>query len=143
MIGSDFLNYFTEPEKARLGYKQVFKEGFVKDYPLSICSKSGGITDVLYNATVYRDKAGTVQGVFAAARDITELRKVEVQAQEAEKKLKDAERLAAIGATAGMVGHDIRNPLQAITSDVYLAKTELASVPDSEEKKNALESLMK
>ena len=55
--------------------------------------------------------------------------------------LKDSERLAAIGATAGMVGHDIRNPLQAITSDVYLAKTELASTPQSEEKKNALESL--
>ena len=55
--------------------------------------------------------------------------------------LKDAERLAAIGATAGMVGHDIRNPLQAITGDVYLAKTELAAIPDSEQKKNALESL--
>ena len=40
-----------------------------------------------------------------------------------------------------MVGHDIRNPLQAITSDVYLAKTELASTPESEEKKNAIESL--
>jgi two-component system sensor histidine kinase AtoS len=40
-----------------------------------------------------------------------------------------------------MVGHDIRNPLQAITSDVYLAKTELENIPESEEKKNALESL--
>jgi phosphoglycerate-specific signal transduction histidine kinase len=56
-------------------------------------------------------------------------------------KLKDSERLAAIGATAGMVGHDIRNPLQAITSDVYLAKTELAGLPESEEKKNSVESL--
>jgi len=55
--------------------------------------------------------------------------------------LKDAERLAAIGATAGMVGHDIRNPLQAITSDIYLAKTELASTPETEEKSNALDSL--
>jgi PAS domain S-box-containing protein len=55
--------------------------------------------------------------------------------------LKDAERLATIGATAGMVGHDIRNPLQAITGDVYLAKAELASIPESEEKNSALESL--
>jgi signal transduction histidine kinase len=55
--------------------------------------------------------------------------------------LKDAERLAAIGATAGMVGHDIRNPLQAITGDVYLAKTELDSIPEGEEKKNVQESL--
>ena len=61
--------------------------------------------------------------------------------EERTKQLKDSERLAAIGATAGMVGHDIRNPLQAITGDVYLAKTELASTPESEEKKNALESL--
>ena len=57
------------------------------------------------------------------------------------KQLKDSERMATIGQTAGMVGHDIRNPLQAITSDVYLAKIELASTPESEEKKNALESL--
>ena len=73
--------------------------------------------------------------------DITARKKAEAEALESAKKLKDAERLAAIGATAGMVGHDIRNPLQAITSDVYLAKTELASAPYSEEKKNALESL--
>jgi PAS domain S-box-containing protein len=55
--------------------------------------------------------------------------------------LKDAERLATIGATAGMVGHDIRNPLQAITGDVFLAKTELIAIPDSEEKKNLAENL--
>ena len=61
--------------------------------------------------------------------------------EERTKQLQEKERLAAIGATAGMVGHDIRNPLQAITSDVFLAKTELASIPDSEEKKNALESI--
>jgi signal transduction histidine kinase len=60
---------------------------------------------------------------------------------ETTKKLKNAERLAAIGATAGMVGHDIRNPLQAIISDVYLAKTELASTAESDEKNIALESL--
>jgi signal transduction histidine kinase len=108
---------------------------------LAIRHKSGKTTDVLYNATIYTNEAGEMQGVFAAARDITELKKAEEQAQEAAKKLKDSERLAAIGATAGMVGHDIRNPLQAITSDVYLAKTELDSTVDSEEKKNALESL--
>ena len=66
---------------------------------------------------------------------------MEQLAKERAEKLKDAERLAAIGATAGMVGHDIRNPLQAITGDVFLAKTELDSIPDCEEKKNALESM--
>ncbi len=141
LIGSDFSDYFTEPENARAGYKRVFTEGFVKDYPLAIRHKSGKITHVLYNATVYRNEAGATQGVFAAARDITELKKAEEQALDAAKKLKDAERLAAIGATAGMVGHDIRNPLQAITSDAYLAKTDLSLIPNSEEKSNALESL--
>ena len=61
--------------------------------------------------------------------------------EERTRQLKDSERLAAIGATAGMVGHDIRNPLQAITSDIYLAKVELASTPEGECKNNALESL--
>ena len=77
-----------------------------------------------------------------AEEKLEEYRKnLEKLVEERTKQLKDSERLAAIGATAGMVGHDIRNPLQAITSDVYLAKTELASTPESEEKKNALESL--
>ena len=141
LIGSDFSDYFTEPEKAKIGYKQVFSEGFVRDYPLAIKHKSGKITDVLYNATIYTNEAGEMQGVFAAARDITERKKAEEQAQEAAKKLKDAERLAAIGATAGMVGHDIRNPLQAITGDLFLAKSELSELPENENKTNAIESL--
>jgi PAS domain S-box-containing protein len=61
--------------------------------------------------------------------------------EERTKQLKDSERLAAIGTTAGMVGHDIRNPLQAITGDIYLAKAELASTIESEEKANVLDSL--
>jgi PAS domain S-box-containing protein len=73
--------------------------------------------------------------------DVTERKKAEQQALESARKLKDAERLAAIGATAGMVGHDIRNPLQAIISDVFLAKTDLSSMPDSGEKKGIHESL--
>ncbi len=66
---------------------------------------------------------------------------MEQLAKDRAEKLKDAECLAAVGATAGMVGHDIRNPLQAIIGDLYLAKAELDSTPESEEKKNALESL--
>ena len=107
LIGSDFSDYFTEPQKARTGLRKAFSEGLVKDYPLAIQHKSGKITYVLYNATLYRNEKGEIQGVFAAARDITEQ--------------KNTERLAAIGATAGMVGHDIRNPLQTITGELYLA----------------------
>ena len=79
LIGSDFSDYFTEPEKARAGYKKVFTDGFVRDYPLAIRHTSGAITDVLYNATVYRDEHGKIKGVFAAARDITDRQKAEEQ----------------------------------------------------------------
>ncbi len=71
LIGTDFSNYFTEPEKAQEGYRQVFEKGFAADYPLTIKHKNGKLTDVLYNASVYKDDSGTVLGVFAAARDIT------------------------------------------------------------------------
>jgi PAS domain S-box-containing protein len=72
LVDTDFSNYFTEPEKARQGYLQVFKKGFVTDYPLTIRHSSGKLTHVLYNASVYKDSAGKIAGVFAAARDITE-----------------------------------------------------------------------
>ncbi|MFM2368303.1 MAG: hypothetical protein RL619_603 [Bacteroidota bacterium] len=71
LIGTDFSNYFTEQEKAKKGYQQVFEKGFVADYPLTIKHKNGKLTDVLYNASVYKDDKGNVLGVFAAARDVT------------------------------------------------------------------------
>ena len=77
LIGSDFSNYFTDPESARRGYEQVFAQGAVQDYPLAIRSTSGNVTDVLYNATVFKNEAGEVAGVFAAARDITEKKRAE------------------------------------------------------------------
>ena len=85
LIGTDFSNYFTEPEKASAGYQQVFTDGKVWDYPLEIQHKDGHIIPVLYNASVYRDENGEVVGVFAAARDITERKK----AEEALKKVHD------------------------------------------------------
>ncbi|MBI2871613.1 MAG: PAS domain S-box protein, partial [Chloroflexi bacterium] len=94
LIGTDFANYFTEPEKAREGYKQVLAKGYVTDYPLTIRHSDGKLTDVLYNASVYRDVGGNVLGVFAAARDITAQRKAE--AQVAEQRTKELERLAEL-----------------------------------------------
>ena len=93
-----------------------------------------------------------IEGITALATDITERKQLqnkleeynkhlEELVKERTKQLKDSERLATIGATAGMVVHDIRNPLQAITGDLYLAKTELSSISESEEKRNVLESL--
>ncbi|MEQ8807898.1 MAG: ATP-binding protein [Imperialibacter sp.] len=70
--GTDFSTYFTSPQKAQEGYLQVFEKGFVSGYPLTIMHKDGRLTDVLYNASVYKDSKGNVLGVFAAARDVTE-----------------------------------------------------------------------
>ncbi len=77
LIGSDFSDYFTEPQKAKEVYKKVLAEGMVKDYPLTIRHISGHTTDVVYNATLYKNEAGQVQGVFAAARDVTEHNRIE------------------------------------------------------------------
>jgi len=81
IIGTDFSHYFTEPKNAQAGYLQVFQEGVVHDYPLEIRHRDGHLTPVLYNASVYRNKAGEVVGVFAAARDITKRKQVEEKLQ--------------------------------------------------------------
>ena len=86
LIGTDFMNYFSEPGKAEAGYQQVFQYGFVQDYALEIRHKDGHLTPVLYNASVYRDEAGQVMGVFAAARDITERKRAEETLRESEEK---------------------------------------------------------
>ncbi len=88
LIGTDFSDYFTEPEKAREGYRLVFQEGLVRDYALEIRHRDGSVTPVLYNATVYRDEAGEVIGVFAAARDITERLKMEERLRRSNKHLR-------------------------------------------------------
>ena len=87
LIGSDFADYFTAPDKARKGYETVFSKGVVKDYPLTILNKSGKKTKVLYNATLFKNAAGKVQGVFAAARDITNLNKMETELRTSKKLL--------------------------------------------------------
>ncbi|MDD1771172.1 MAG: PAS domain S-box protein [Methanomassiliicoccales archaeon] len=94
LIGTDFSNYFTEPAKAREGYQQVFAKGFVTDYPLTLRSRNGSLTDVLYNASVYKDTRGNVLGVFAAARDVTAQRRAEEEL--AVQRKREQERLAEL-----------------------------------------------
>lgn len=79
LIGSNFMDYFTEPEKAREGYKTVFEKGFVRDYPLTMLHSNRRQKDVLFNATLFKDEAGENKGVFAAARDITNRKKSEAE----------------------------------------------------------------
>jgi PAS domain S-box-containing protein len=84
LIGTDFIEYFTEPDKAREIYKQVFADGFVADFPLTICD--GKLTEVLFNGSVYKDDKGNVLGAVLVARDIAE-QKLAVELRVANKEL--------------------------------------------------------
>ncbi len=125
LIDTDFSNYFTEPEKAREGYLEVFERGFVSDYPLTIKHKDGNLTDVLYNASVYKDNKGNVLGVFAAARDVTEQKwakdlrvaNIELAYQNDEKEKRAAELLIANNELESfnyISSHDLQEPLRKI-----------------------------
>ncbi|MHB9098386.1 MAG: sensor histidine kinase [Syntrophales bacterium] len=130
LIGSDFSGYFTDPRMAREGCERVFSRGFVRDYPLAIRHASGQITEVLYNAAVYKNEAGEVQGVFAAARDVTELRAAQRALQRSHDQLERRveERTAELQERTRQletsnqepegfsysVSHDLRAPLRAI-----------------------------
>ena len=94
LIGTDFSDYFTEPDRAREGYRQVFARGSVTDYPLTIRHVDGGMTDVLYNGSVYKDAGGNVLGVFAAARDVTAQKQAESEV--AEQRARELDRLAEL-----------------------------------------------
>jgi PAS domain S-box-containing protein len=89
LIGTDFSGYFTNPARAEIGYQEVFLKGFVRDFALDIKSHKGNVVPVLYNAKVYRDEKGIVLGVFAAARDITELKNAENKLKQGALELRD------------------------------------------------------
>jgi PAS domain S-box-containing protein len=120
LSGSDFSDYFTEPEKAREGYQQVFREGWVRDYPLAIRHVSGQITEVLYHAAVYKDEAGQVQGVFAAARDITERKLAEEALRESETQLRhlSAQLLAAHETERKRIARELHDGLQQFLAGI-------------------------
>jgi PAS domain S-box-containing protein len=94
LVGTDFSDYFTEPDRARKGYLQVFAQGFVTDYPLTIRHTGGDLTDVLYNASVYKDTVGQVLGVVAAARDVTAQKRAESDL--AQQRARELDRLAEL-----------------------------------------------
>jgi PAS domain S-box-containing protein len=84
LIGTPFKDYFTEPKRAEEGIRQVLREGRVTNYELTALSSTGRMTVVSYNASTFRDAQGRLQGVFAAARDITEQKKLEQQLRDSE-----------------------------------------------------------
>ncbi|MBC7703761.1 MAG: PAS domain S-box protein [Rhodoferax sp.] len=84
LIGTAFKNYFTDPHNAEEGIRLVLREGTVTNYELTALSQSGEMTVVSYNASTLRDADGKLQGVFAAARDITAQKELETQLRESQ-----------------------------------------------------------
>lgn len=71
LIGTDFAEYFTEPEQARAAYREVLRDGFVRDEPLELGHVDGHVTSILYNGSIYRGPLGQVIGVVAAVRPVS------------------------------------------------------------------------
>ena len=131
MIGSDFFDYFTEPDKAREAYQQVFVKGFIVDFPLTLTD--GVLIDVLCNGSVYKDERGNVLGVVIVARDITDQKRIATElteaivfaelavgiAEEAKLKAESAKLVAETAVKAKQqflsnMSHEIRTPMNAI-----------------------------
>jgi chemotaxis family two-component system sensor kinase Cph1 len=132
LIGTDFSNYFTDSDKAKAGYKEVFRRGFVKNYSLEIQHKNGDITPVMYNASVYKNEEGDIIGVFAAARDISQLKRAENKLHNVINKLelsnKELEEFAYVAS------HDLKEPLRMITSFLQLLERKYADSLNEEAK---------
>src|SRR5436190_626789 len=125
LIGAPFKDYFTDPERAEAAIKRVLSEKKVTDYELTACSRDGKRTVVSYNATTFYDRGRTLQGVFAAARDVTERKRVEVELQQA-KAVAESANQSKSDFLASM-SHEIRTPMNAIVGIAdLLAKTQLS-----------------
>src|SRR6187549_3136564 len=94
LIGAPFKNYFTDPERAEAGIKQVLRESKVTNYELTARARDGKETVVSYNATTLHDRDRTLQGVFAAARDVTERNRLEQVLLEKNVELESAKSVA-------------------------------------------------
>ncbi len=121
LVGTDFSEYFTEPDRAREGYRRVFAQGFVTDYPLVLRHRDGHLADVLYNASVYRNEAGEVLGVFAAARDVTERRRAEEALYEAQQMFR-----SLVENSPDIITRYDRDCRRTYVNPAYLRETELA-----------------
>ena len=125
LIGAPFKDYFTDPERAKAGIKLVLAEGKVTDYELTACARDGQETVVSYNATTFHDRDRKLQGVFVAARDVTERSRLENQMREQKAKLSDLHRRK--DEFLAMLSHELRSPLAPISNAVQLLGLQRAS----------------
>jgi PAS domain S-box-containing protein len=129
LIGAPFKSYFTDPERAEAGIKLALSEKKVTDYELTACARDGKRTVVSYNATTFYDRGRTLQGVFAAARDVTEGKRVEAELQQAKAAAESASQTKSDFLAS--MSHEIRTPMNAIIGIAdLLAKTPLSLEQD-------------
>jgi PAS domain S-box-containing protein len=112
LIGAPFKNYFTDPRRAEVGINRVLSEGKVTNYELTARARDGKLTVVSYNANTFHDRDRKLQGVFASARDITELKRFEQTLQQKNVELEEASRMKS--EFLANMSHELRTPLNAI-----------------------------
>jgi PAS domain S-box-containing protein len=129
LIGAPFKNYFTDPDRAEAGIRQVLNGSKVTDYELTACARDGKKTVVSYNATTFHDRDRKLQGVFAAARDVTERKLFEHALQENNIELERAKAAAEKANLAksdflSSMSHELRSPLNAILGFAQLINSD-------------------
>jgi PAS domain S-box-containing protein len=112
LIGAPFKNYFTDSSRAEAGINRVLSEGRVTNYELTARARDGRLTVVSYNASTFHDRDRVLQGVFAAARDVTELKRFEQALRQKNLELENASRMKS--EFLANMSHELRTPLNAI-----------------------------